>query len=51
MCIKSASLEPPDGPDSQDRPGAGTHDDLDEVEQLQGVPFNSLNNFYLVNMH
>ena len=47
--MASASLGPPKGTDSQDRPGTSTHDDLDEVEHLHGVPFNSIKNFYLVN--
>ena len=41
----------PDGSGSQNRAIAGPHDDLDEVEHLQGVPFNSINNFYLVTLH
>ena len=35
----------------QDWACVGLHVVLDELEHLQGVPFSSINNFYLVNLH
>ena len=48
--MKNAVQGPPDGPDGQDRPGAGPHVDLDEVDHHLGVTFNSINNIFLVKL-
>ena len=50
MLLNSATQGLKDAQVHQDWARAGTHVDLDGVGHVQGVPSNSINNIYLVNV-